>query len=174
MSARSKVILIYRDVKTCTELCVIKSVCIADATVCTSCTAGKFSTAVGATSVATCSNCDAGKYSAGAAGVDSVYVVCVAAGAEYSLCVSQLGNYSGAGASVCTACAAGKYTMYVGTRPPSVFCTSCPKGKTSVPGSVSQMDCETCLDCILDNLGAPSSNQTIVEGFTPPLWLHTL
>ena len=57
---------------------------------------------------------------------------------------------------------------------PPVFCTSCPKGKTSVSGSVSQMDCETCLDCNLDNLGAPSSNHTIVEGFTPPLWLHTL
>jgi len=75
-SACSNVILIYRDVRTCTELCVIKSVYIADSTVCTSCTAGKFSTAVGATSVATCSNCDAGKYSA-TAGVESVCVVCV-------------------------------------------------------------------------------------------------
>ena len=46
---------------------------IAGSTVCTSCDAGKFSAAVGASTVGTCSNCDAGKYSA-TAGVESVWV----------------------------------------------------------------------------------------------------
>ena len=86
-SACSKVILINRDVKTCTELCVIKSVYIAGATVCTSCTAGKFSFAgrgsacvdsqcpAGSfsSSPSACFKCDAGKYSA-TAGVESVCV----------------------------------------------------------------------------------------------------
>ena len=42
----------------------IKSVYIAGATVCTSCTAGKFSDAVGASVASTCGDCGAGKYSA--------------------------------------------------------------------------------------------------------------
>ena len=95
-SACSKVILIYRDVKTCTELCVIKSVYIAGATVCINCDAGKYSAVVGASTcsgsvcaagthgpagstssaAAACTSCPAGKYSA-TAGVESVCVVCV-------------------------------------------------------------------------------------------------
>ena len=54
---------------------------------CTDCKAGKFSTAVGATSVATCSNCDAGKFSGLTAQTSS---------------------------AACTSCDAGKYSAAVG------------------------------------------------------------
>ena len=66
----------------------------------------------------------------------------------------RAGKYSPTSrATACTNCEAGKY-VYSG----SAFCISCPTGKTSVPGSVSQMDCN--LNSF--RLGAPSSNQTVV------------
>jgi hypothetical protein len=75
-SARGKVILIYRDVKTCTVVCDKVCTYIAGSSICTSCDAGKFSAAVGATSIDTCSNCNAGKFSAavGATSVASKHV----------------------------------------------------------------------------------------------------
>jgi hypothetical protein len=68
---------------------------IAGSTVCTSCDAGKFSTAVGATSVATCSNCDAGKFSGLTAQTSS---------------------------AACTSCDAGKYSATAGVESVCVVC----------------------------------------------------
>ena len=76
---------------------------IAGSTVCTSCDAGKFSTAVGATSVATCSNCDAGKFSGLTAQTSS---------------------------AACTSCDAGKFSDAVGASVAST-CGDCGAGKYS-------------------------------------------
>ncbi len=97
--------------------------------VCTSCQAGKFSAAVGATVASTCAVCGAGKYSAAGA---SVCTDCDA------------GKYGAStGLSVCTNCAAGKFTILAATS--SSVCISCDAGKYSATTGASTSS--TCINC---------------------------
>jgi cysteine-rich repeat protein len=118
---------------------------------CSGCDAGKFSATVGATTVDTCSDCDAGKFSAtvGATTVDTCFdcdngTFSADVGATaVSTCVSCVaGTYSAAAASTaCTSCEAGKYGQVVR----STACTSCVAGKFSAAAGASVAS--TCADC---------------------------
>jgi len=87
------------------------------------CAGGTYAATEGSESVAACSDCTPGTFSsAGASGCtkcDPGYVA------------------SALGAASCDKCEPGKYAASAG----SVSCKSCPLGKTSLPGSVSDKDC---------------------------------
>ena len=95
---------------------------------CTVCPVGKYSSTVGATSSSDCVACAVGSYSVGLGSISINNCL---------LC--PIGTYSAstAGVSVCSNCAAGKYSSWGAT-----VCTDCPAGKYSASTGAS-----ICLDC---------------------------
>jgi hypothetical protein len=95
---------------------------------CTKCGAGKYRTAVKATASSDCTPCGIGKYSivVGSASANNCYPC-------------PLGTYSASatGVSICTDCAAGKYSSWG-----AAVCTNCPAGKYSTAAAST-----VCLDC---------------------------
>ena len=116
------------------------------ATVCTDCTAGKYSYPQFQGNV--CENCPTGKYAEIVAA--SVCTDC-AAGKYYTL----------TGASVCTNCAAGKYNPGVGAYQ-DYHCISCGAGKYST--TVGATTDSTCISCPAGTTSPAGSSQCTAPG----------
>lgn len=126
---------------------------------CTDCVAGKYKAASGS---AACDLCSAGKFSAATG--QSTSATCQNCPA---------GQYSVAGATVCTNCAANSYASLTG----SSTCSTCPALSSSPPGSsaVTQCTCNagssgpaggpcTINDCVAGTTGPPGSCTACVAG----------
>ena len=95
---------------------------------CTRCLEGTYSSTTGATQITDCVACSAGYYSLGTGSSSSTNCLACSPG-TYSA--------STTGVSVCSNCAAGKYSLWGAT-----VCTDCPAGKYSASTAAS-----VCLDC---------------------------
>jgi len=115
---------------------------------CTNCDAGKYSSTVGATSIATCLTCGAGtKSSAGSSSCTTCDSGQYSAAGSSSCTNCGPGKASSAGSGSCITCDAGQYSPGVSG---SDLCGMCPAGTYSLVGSGS------CTDCVA---GKYSSNQ---------------
>ena len=117
-----------------------------NATACSSCTAGTYSSDVGASSIATCLNCSAGSYAKSEN--SSTCTACtpgkVSTGTGLNSSESCIncagGTYSETfGSTLCTVCLAGKYSTAVGSS--SVLCPVCGLGSTSADGATACRRC---------------------------------
>eukprot|EP00698_Gefionella_okellyi_P007559 TRINITY_DN1855_c0_g1_i3.p1 TRINITY_DN1855_c0_g1~~TRINITY_DN1855_c0_g1_i3.p1 ORF type:complete len:3930 (+),score=866.22 TRINITY_DN1855_c0_g1_i3:1305-13094(+) len=124
------------------------------ATECTSCAEGQFSTATGATDISTCQWCAAGKWNdqAGSSSCENCAagtwsnVTGLTQASDCSSCPA--GTYSSAlGASTlsaCTQCAAGYYSGQVAAQDVST-CTECPQGSYGLlAGAIDVSQCTSC------------------------------
>jgi hypothetical protein len=118
---------------------------------CTACSAGTYSTTVGAYSKSTCQDCATGTYS------DAI------GASSRDTCTScAAGTYSTAPASTtCTPCAAGTFSTAVGASS-SITCLDCQYGRYSDPGATSSSACAP-----LSDTPAPPATTTPVVTQTP-------
>ena len=124
---------------------------------CLDCTAGKYSSAVGAVSAASCSNCPA--HSSSSQGSPQV-----------TDCLCNAG-YTGGDGQECVACRAGAFKDTIGSAP----CSMCPSGKyQNLSGSC---ECKTCPDNAKSPAGSTSGVQCSCKAgyqslFPPPASLQ--
>ena len=124
-----------------------------NATTCTVCGYGLFSSAIGATTPSTCKLCEAGSY----ASFDSVTVCTLCPAGKFlpktgssssAQCLEcNAGEYSEfSGSANCTECAAGTSCDITGANSNS-SCVLCPIGKTSAPGAAACRKCTALESC---------------------------
>ncbi len=127
---------------------------IAGSSICTSCDAGKFSAAVGATSVDTCSNCNAGKFSA-AVGATSVDTCFNCNAGKFSAAVGATV------ASTCARCAAGKFSVVIGAYNEEV-CLYCPQATHSETEASACSEAATTPTC-MSGVGVHTTQTSITH-----------
>ena len=117
-----------------------------NATACSSCTAGTYSSDEGASSIATCLNCSAGSYSKSensstcTACTPGKYLTGTGLNSSESCIDCAGGTYSDTfGSTLCIVCLAGKYSTAVGSS--SVLCPVCGLGTTSADGATACRKC---------------------------------